>query len=558
MRKQRKNPPPLDYFNKMRITQSAERKILDEQEQIHLFVDDSEGMKRVSEVHLKAKAELLLETEAFITNISFNKTAIELVAYIHTIVENSAVRCQLIKNKKTFHGHNGCAVVIFKTMQQFQSFASHPRLTFDNRDLRVKQGDGSSKGRRGNLKPFEAISFKGERIELGLSVSDLSAPFNVEWETGGIPLEMEINTEKRSIVLKFDQEGSNQVIESYTVEMSMRRLRRVVIGQNGCNIIVILHCQYPPKIFCKEKPRNILQELNSLFNFSLADIMPGIQNNLLWELSGADKEDVWLRTVDFTDHNAFGRCLMYRVVLGNEKDVDLHRLFKVFKDFGLLRSSDRGTVNSFGSASNSKNKITSKMWALVNGSRGLPFSTLYWLHCLEGANKLDLQSRLDTADKNSDESIYKIIEKLQSTGKLKSEYVLQLLYLNPKVVFISNFIELFEASLEDPYVNTCIEDLQNREHDYEDPLNEMIEVRRVLITPLRVCPQPPSPEQSNRVVRMFSEHIDRFLRVVFVDDNFGSILQVFFIFFIHAASFLILLISFRIYFHNLFYNFSCL
>jgi RNA-dependent RNA polymerase len=52
-------------------------------------------------------------------------------------------------------------------------------------------------------------------------------------------------------------------------------------------------------------------------------------------------------------------------------------------------------------------------------------------------------------------------------------------------------------------------------------------VRRVYVTPLRLCPQSPEMDLGNRILRQYSDHRHRFLRVVFVDESFRSIKSVF-------------------------------
>ncbi|ETV89244.1 hypothetical protein H257_00601 [Aphanomyces astaci] len=51
-------------------------------------------------------------------------------------------------------------------------------------------------------------------------------------------------------------------------------------------------------------------------------------------------------------------------------------------------------------------------------------------------------------------------------------------------------------------------------------------IRRVLVTPLRVVPEAPEADQTNRVLRQYGHLVDRFLRVTFVDENFASIFNV--------------------------------
>ncbi|DBA00483.1 TPA: hypothetical protein N0F65_002726 [Lagenidium giganteum] len=53
----------------------------------------------------------------------------------------------------------------------------------------------------------------------------------------------------------------------------------------------------------------------------------------------------------------------------------------------------------------------------------------------------------------------------------------------------------------------------------DDDDDGYMEILRVLVTPLRVCPQWPTRENSNRVLRAFRHVASRFLRVAFVDED---------------------------------------
>eukprot|EP01041_Mallomonas_annulata_P001659 gene1659-3210_t len=52
-----------------------------------------------------------------------------------------------------------------------------------------------------------------------------------------------------------------------------------------------------------------------------------------------------------------------------------------------------------------------------------------------------------------------------------------------------------------------------------------VRIKRSFITPIAICPQPPKKEASSRILKQYKRHIDRFIRVTFMDEDFGSILQ---------------------------------
>lgn len=46
-------------------------------------------------------------------------------------------------------------------------------------------------------------------------------------------------------------------------------------------------------------------------------------------------------------------------------------------------------------------------------------------------------------------------------------------------------------------------------------------VARVLVTPTRIVRLPPEVELSNRVLRQYKDHTDRFIRISFGEENSG-------------------------------------
>ncbi|KDO33732.1 hypothetical protein SPRG_22099 [Saprolegnia parasitica CBS 223.65] len=54
----------------------------------------------------------------------------------------------------------------------------------------------------------------------------------------------------------------------------------------------------------------------------------------------------------------------------------------------------------------------------------------------------------------------------------------------------------------------------------------VVRVRRVLVTPLRIVVDVPDLDASNRVLRLYAAHLDRFVRATFVDEHYGSVHRV--------------------------------
>lgn len=206
---------------------------------------------------------------------------------------------------------------------------------------------------------------------------------------------------------------------------------------------------------------------------------------------------------------------------------------------------------------------TSNWDALCHGQ--LSFTNLHYLHCLIGCNKLDFYHL--TADTELDNTTAKdssagnksgfllLKDFVQKNGEGFLNVIMRRWILDSKIKYISNLSVALSTAVEDlsDYSdddvdrddlkvlwkdNRAIGDLTEKLADFKLASDSNVSktevntssmsycwISRVLVTPLRICPQLPELEQSNRVLRQFFQHLDRFVRVTFVDENFGSILQ---------------------------------
>lgn len=66
-----------------------------------------------------------------------------------------------------------------------------------------------------------------------------------------------------------------------------------------------------------------------------------------------------------------------------------------------------------------------------------------------------------------------------------------------------------------------------KDDPYRRPVSNLTKdeayIRRVCVTPTRVIAHPPEPDLLNRVLRNYSEHVDRFIRVSFCDEDGNSV-----------------------------------
>ena len=257
-------------------------------------------------------------------------------------------------------------------------------------------------------------------------------------------------------------------------------------------------------------------------------------------------------------------------VTGTEREREFQRLLKALQDYRILKSK---TVNISPSVTLYQRawgpEREHRIWAYLE-SNHIPFSVLYLLHCLYAKKVFDLFSLSYDYDNTevtttntaaSDQAAildettpihYEVLDTfrvlLKAYSNKRIEFVLKYLFYGNRVHFqdfLSGLRELLNdesLGLDDEAVATAAaagdsyyeeekdeSDNPRVEEDADDveeePERDTMLVRRVYATPLRICPQPPEPEASNRVLRQYRQHLDRFMRVLFVDESFGSILQ---------------------------------
>jgi hypothetical protein len=80
----------------------------------------------------------------------------------------------------------------------------------------------------------------------------------------------------------------------------------------------------------------------------------------------------------------------------------------------------------------------------------------------------------------------------------------------------------FHLNLEQLAINNenNIKIIEQQEQQQQE---DILMIRRVFITPLRICARPAENDLSNRILRQFIQFKNRFLRITFVDENFAKV-----------------------------------
>ena len=465
--------------------------------QVDISISES---ARASYAQVSQKIEL--EKEGFLSNLPYTASAKSLVSFIQQVMKDEggymgvpAVRVEMLVKCGR---RNGCAVVIFRDACTYNLFKSlENKLLFMGRTLRVKEGNGKSKRKR--RIHDETYSFSTSRYQIGLPILDQNSSFHMKDEFEA--QDVHIDGSKGRFYILFTLRDVN-----YRAEYSIRQMRHLTLEEDetASGVVMSFYSLKNPRLSCED------------FNFDIC--VTNAVNENIWENCINNSQDLdWLPTVDPTPFESFKFCLTTRVFIRLDSksgwDCELMRLITALRNFRLLpkrflaNGCMRIKLNPCRDLyENWKSLQIRDLDVFLQLRKLLAFPIIYCLHCLVGARKVDLAYEKQLG-----------IDTLVDTLKAYSEgTTLSLLY-----GLFSNFTQPFVFGLRDfvrKFAPTVL------------PHKPVLSgrgflVRRVLVTPLRVCPQPPEEEPSNRVLRQFYQYREHFLRLKFVDESFQSVLN---------------------------------
>ncbi|XP_057434485.1 RNA-dependent RNA polymerase 6 [Lotus japonicus] len=214
-----------------------------------------------------------------------------------------------------------------------------------------------------------------------------------------------------------------------------------------------------------------------------------------------DDDDPWIRTTDFTPSGAIGRCNFYRISIPPRHGAKLMKAmaylnFQRVQEFPLKRPLRIQDEPNF----------------------GVPMSDdFFYIHCQEGIT-FDIMFLVNA-----------VIHKGILNPYSLSDRFFEVLRNQPQEVNVAALKHLcsykrpvFDAAKR---LKTVQEWLLRNPKLYQSSkqADDIVEVRRLVITPTRAYCVPPEHELSNRVLRRYREVSNRFLRVTFMDEGMQTI-----------------------------------
>ena len=362
--------------------------------------------------------------------------------------------------------------------------SSYPGIIIEGRKLQIKEYIGvlPTRTKDQGLEPFHF-----QKLQIGYHTAQ---GFQAKWEKANVQLELN-GRNQRQIAIQYKQHNLTdqtafepffKILNSTEcrLEFQVRNVVKCLIAQDDSNYrILMFQFRYAPLVFRDNKT---------------VDELLGISNN----------EIIWERTVDNTSNGVLGCCTFYRFIgpkVGSNQDGKLLTKLRKFnlspKISNPLSQLDHAHKHQIMLA----NKMNMNWWHTYSAAFAvLPFSTRYLLHALIAAHKLWFEDK---------SQMTLLTDALQTFTTEKANDVLTTWFYTDDEYTIHDWIRwMTEEHTLSP----------------EEETSEIL-IRKVLVTPTQVCPLPPQPDFTNRIIRQFEHLRDRFIRVSFVDENYGSIFQ---------------------------------
>lgn len=439
-----------------------------------------------------------------IRNVDNMSTAMEVAEYL---ARNIGQRIDRILRVEVRHRGLAAWALVTVDSQEVADMLMHARWMY-GRHLKcsITGSDSSSYRRRG---PHSAV-FPARQLILRKhnqdQANDLVAGFIA---SRGVLFELS-GRNHRQLGIEFDKAR----IEFGLQSLVHHELREIRSAFGNAVLVLRLVLREPPLCFSLFVPDNPMEYRENFSSILLQGVIH--KNPMIWDPSpgaelGRGATGVWERTTDPSGESAFGHCLLYDIVF---EQAHRGKLIEKLNSFALYQASP---IPAQVSLIMPEVTVPSKHdWSGGYDDIFAPvvFSIRYMIHAAVASHKLAFISA------NEAKRVSFVLQQCTSVRHA-----------------LNALEDLLRAPLQKNSVTVLLENIRNPPEVEDDSIiDDSVEslpgsaeslclTRRVLVTPLRVCPQLPEMEVSNRVLREFSRFNERFVRVTFVDEHFESILQ---------------------------------
>ena len=410
--------------------------------------------------------------EAYVSGIDYGASAKDVVAYFSQY--GRVVRC-LLPPSKTSGRNKGFGFVTFGTVEDLEVVLRAPH-SFRGRRLKLNK----SKYAQGVVLKDESsiFLFQNGRLQVGVYLEE-RGQFLRKWTVPGTVLTV-VNFQRRYVKFSYAN-GSHKLHIKHNlddvVDLVDTQCRDPVTFRRDSTII--FRSQSAPKLNSEET--NVFQ----------------MQDGSFWESLPTDDEgDSVKRVTDFSPDSSLSSCFDYALISTDiARNASKFRAVADINGYKVIRA-DTTSITPLVQQPKSRD------------AEGLPFRVLFQVDFLvtEGILYHDLLPpdfyRL-LKHAGSEDITITALQKLSQEAMYPIE---------DPVTALREAIQLARESK--PSARAKKPSL--------DP-STAVPIHRVFVTPLRTICWGPEVDSPNRVLRQFSEHLDRFLRVSFTDEDWSRL-----------------------------------
>ncbi|THU44667.1 hypothetical protein C4D60_Mb02t09780 [Musa balbisiana] len=355
-------------------------------------------------------------------------------------------------------------------------------LVLNGRPLRANVGTESSfrVNRRRTTDPFR---FSNASVEIGNLVS--RDEFLVSWKGPDSAVDFVIDPFDDCCKILFSKETAfyfkglremTLIMCDFKVEFLLRDINEVRVHKDAAPFVMQFQLISAPYVY---------------YRTADDDIYTSVPFNLL------DDEDPWIRTTDITPSGAIGRCNSYRISLSPRFGPKMERSLAYLREHGVAETRPRCRLvvrdePGYGAH-------MSDPFFCIQNKKGINFATMFLVNALVHRGIVNQ---------------HQLTEEFFSLLRCQREMVNGTALMH----ILSYKHPIFDAPGRLKLVHEWL--LRNpkllRHSKFSD---DIIEVRKLVITPTKAYCLPPEVELSNRVLRKYKEVADRFLRVTFMDEG---------------------------------------
>ncbi|WCJ30286.1 RNA-dependent RNA polymerase 6 [Euphorbia peplus] len=281
----------------------------------------------------------------------------------------------------------------------------------------------------------------------------------------------------------FSFKGTNEHVVlrcDFKLEFRVREIRDVKQYTNTYGLVIVLQLASAPFLW---------------YRTADDDIEESVPYDLL------DDDDPWIRTTDFTPSGAIGRCNSYRVSIPARHGMKLKRVLDYLRERRVQEINLKRPLKALDEPE--YGVPMSDPFFCIHHKKGVAFEVIFLVNAVMHRGIFN-QHQLN-------ESFFQLLrDKPMDVNVVALKHICS--YKQPVFDAHNRLKAVQEWLLKNPKL------LQRPKK-----LDDIAEIRRLVVTPTRAYCLPPEVELSNRVLRKYKDIGDRFLRVTFMDEAMQTI-----------------------------------